>query len=341
MSDDDIAGLLKSLGSGNTLSESGATALFTAMMQGTMPPSRIAAVLTAMAVRKLSIAEIAGGARALRAHMVKVVAPAGAIDLVGTGGDGQGTLNISSAAAIVVAACGVPVAKHGNRAMSSLTGAADVLEELGVTLDGGAEAAERALKEAGLTFLFAQAHHPAMRHVAGVRKELGFRTVFNLLGPLSNPAGVKRQLLGVYGQELLEPVAQTLLALGAEKAWVVHGSDRLDEITITGPTYVAAVENGAIKRFTVAPEDAGLSPAPLSAIKGGSRKENAEAIKRLLKGEHSAYRDIVLLNAAAALVIADRAANLREGAGLAASAIDNGAAARTLEKLIAATKVTA
>jgi len=236
MNGDDTLALLRRLVGGESLSAAEATQAFTAMMEGTVSQPRVAAMLTAIAVRGPAIDEIVGGARALRAHAVPVRAPAGAIDLCGTGGDNQGTLNVSTAVSFVVAACGVPVAKHGNRAMSSRTGAADVLETLGVALALKSGGAEACLREAGLCFLFAQAHHPAMRHVGPVRKELGFRTIFNLLGPLSNPAGVTRQLLGVYGEEWVKPLARTLQMLGAEKAWVVHGDDGLDEITLTGPT---------------------------------------------------------------------------------------------------------
>jgi len=338
MSDDLLAPVLKRLSAGESLSTEDSTFVFTSMMDGNVSAARIAAILTAIAMRGPAIEEIIGGARALRSHAVKVDAPSDAIDLCGTGGDNHGTLNISTAVSFVVAACGVPVAKHGNRAMSSRTGAADVLEALGVSIilkDGGAQACFR---EAGLCFLFAQTHHPAMRHVGPVRKELGFRTIFNLLGPLSNPAGVKRQLLGVYDASWTEPLARTLQALGTEKAWVVHGSDGLDEITISGSTIVAALENGSVRSFEVMPEKAGLLRAPLSEIKGGSPQENADAIRTTLSGTQSAFRDIVLLNAAAALLIADKCENLRDGAQLAAAAIDHGGATQALEKLVAVSR---
>jgi len=267
--------------------------------------------------------------------MKTVEAPASAIDLCGTGGDGHGTLNISSAVSFVVAACGVPVAKHGNRNMSSRTGAADVLEALGVKIDLSPEAAGACLSEAGLCFLFAQAYHPAMKHVTPVRRALGFRTIFNLLGPLSNPARVRRQLIGVYAKEWLEPVAQVLATLGAEKAWVVHGNDGLDEITTTDITHVAVLEDGRVTTITIAPENAGLTRTTLASLQGGAPHENAAAIRLLFDGERGAYRDIVLLNTAAALMVADKVENLREGALLAAKAIDDGAAKRVLEKLIA------
>ncbi len=326
--------LTRRLASGGSLAEGEANRLFTAMMDGAVSPVRSASILTAIAMREPTVAEIVGGARSMREHAIRVTAPAGAIDLCGTGGDNHGTLNISTAVSFVIAACGIAVAKHGNRAMSSRTGTADVLETLGVALTLKPGGAERCLAEVGLCFLFAQAHHPAMRHIAPVRKELGFRTIFNLLGPLSNPAGVKRQLLGVYDQMWVEPVAQTLSALGTEKAWVVHGADGLDEITISGATRVAAVENGTVRSFEITPEDAGLNRASLAAIKGGAPEENAAAIHAVLGGSKNAYRDIVVLNAAAALIVADKAGSLKDGARLAEQAIDSGAAARTLEALV-------
>jgi anthranilate phosphoribosyltransferase len=291
-----------------------------------------------MAMRGETVEEIVGGARALRDHAVKVDAPEGAIDMCGTGGDNRGTLNISTAASFVVAACGVPVAKHGNRAMSSRTGAADVLESLGVALNLNEGGTGACFREAGLCFLFAQAHHPAMRHVGPVRKELGFRTIFNLLGPLSNPAGVKRQLLGVFASTWTEPLAHTLHALGSEKAWVVHGSDGLDEITISGITEVAALENGGVKTFEIMPEKAGLLRASLDEIKGGTLAENASAIRETLSGAKGAFREIVVLNAAAALLIADKCENLRDGAQIAAAAIDGGGATQALDKLVAVSR---
>jgi anthranilate phosphoribosyltransferase len=296
---------------------------------------RTASFLTALAMREATVDEIVGAARAMRASMHKVQAPPGAIDQCGTGGDGHGTLNVSTAAAFVVAACGVPVAKHGNRNMSSRTGTADVLEALGVKIDLDARAAERCLREAGLSFLFAQAFHPAVKHVAPVRKELGFRTIFNLLGPICNPAGVRRQLLGIYARNWIEPIAHVLARLGTEKAWVVHGIDGLDELTTTGTTYVAVLEHGKVTMREIAPEDAGLPRTSLAALKGGEPADNAAALRALLDGERGAYRDIVLLNAAAALIVADKANNLKEGVALAANAIDTGRAKAALAKLVA------
>ncbi len=335
MSNDDFSTLLKRVAAGETLDAESSARAFAAIMAGGVGEAQMAGFLTALAVRKPSVAEITGAVTAMRAAMKTLVAPEGAIDLVGTGGDGLSTLNISSAASFVAAACGVHIAKHGNRNMSSRTGAADVLEALGVKIDLSPEEARACIEQAGLCFLFAQGFHPAMKHVTPVRRALGFRTIFNLLGPLSNPARVKRQLLGVYALEWMEPVAKVLASLGAEKAWVVHGHDGLDELSISDITHVAVLDHGRIELMTVSPEDAGLPRWPLDAVKGGEAKHNASALTRLLDGERGAYRDIVLLNTAAALIVADKARDLAEGASLAAQAIDSGAAKRRLEKLIA------
>ncbi|HUO99557.1 MAG TPA: anthranilate phosphoribosyltransferase [Rhizomicrobium sp.] len=335
MSGEVFGPILKRVAAGETLDAQTSSRAFAAIMGGEVGEAQMAALLTALAVRKPTVEEITGAVVAMRAAMKVVHAPEGAIDLVGTGGDGLGTLNISSAASLVVAACGVPVAKHGNRNMTSRSGAADVLEALGVKVDVTPEVARACVEETGVCFLFAQGYHPAMKHVTPVRRALGFRTIFNLLGPLSNPAGVKRQLLGVYAMEWMEPVAKVLHTLGARKAWVVHGSDGLDEVSISDVTHVAKLENGRIETATVAPEDAGLPRWPLAAVKGGDAAENAAALSRLLDGERNAYRDIVLFNSAAALIVADKAHDLREGVDLSAKAIDSGAARRVLEKLIA------
>jgi anthranilate phosphoribosyltransferase len=328
--------VLKKLISGETLDTEASSRAFAALISGEISQVRIASFLTALATREATVDEIVGAARAMRSAMLNVAAPAGAIDLCGTGGDGHSTLNVSTAATFVVAACGVPVAKHGNRNMSSRTGTADVLEALGVKIDIDSVTAERCLREAGLSFLFAQTYHPAMRHVAPVRKELGFRTIFNLLGPISNPAGVRRQLLGIYSRDWIEPIARVLAKLGTEKAWVVHGSDGLDEMTTTGITHVAALENGRVTMRDIVPEDAGLERTTLTEIKGGEPAENAAALRALLDGARGAYRDIVLLNAAAALIVADTAADLKAGVALAAGAIDSGRAKAVLAKLAAA-----
>jgi anthranilate phosphoribosyltransferase len=329
--------LIRRVVDGAVLDEASSATVFAAIMDGQVHESELAAFLTAQALRKPAVHEIIGAARAMRAAMKKVKAPALAVDLCGTGGDGKGTLNISTAVSLVVAACGVPVAKHGNRNMSSKTGAADVLEALGVKIDIPPETACLCLDDAGVCFLFAQAYHPAMRHVAPVRKALGIRTIFNLLGPLCNPAGTTRQLLGVYAQEWLVPLAEVLKALGSEKVWVVHGGEGLDEVTTTDITHVAALENGRIQTRKISPEDIGIARASLDQLKGGTAPENAKAIRRLLDGETGPYRDIVVLNTAAALVVADKASDLRRGADMAAKALDTGAARRVLERLVAAT----
>jgi anthranilate phosphoribosyltransferase len=337
MSTDKHHELLKRVVSGGTLDAEQSALLFGAIMEGKVHESELAAFLTAQAVRGPTVPEIIGAAQAMRGAMKKVEAPALAVDLCGTGGDGKGTLNISTAVSLVVAACGVKVAKHGNRNMSSKTGAADVLEALGVKIDIPPETARVCLDEVGVCFLFAQAYHPAMKHVAPVRRALGIRTIFNLLGPLSNPAGTKRQLLGVFAKEWLVPLAEVLKALGSEKVWVVHGGDGLDEITTTDITHVAALEDGRVSTRTISPEDAGLERTTLDRLKGGEAPENADAIRRLLDGEPGPYRDIVLLNSAAALIVSDKAADLYEGAGIAAKSIDSGATKAVLDKLVAAT----
>jgi anthranilate phosphoribosyltransferase len=333
--DADFSALLKRVGSGQALDAADSMRAFAAIMSGEIPEPRIAAFLTALAVRRPTVDEIVGAARAMRSNMLAIKAPEGAIDLCGTGGDGHGTLNVSTAVSFVVAGSGVAVAKHGNRNMSSNTGAADVLEALGVRIDVPPQIAERCLAEANVCFLFAQTYHPAMRHVAGVRRALGFRTIFNLLGPLSNPAGVTRQLMGVFSQDWIDPVAEALSRLGTEKAWIVHGGDGLDELTTTTITAIAAIADGGVEHHEIRPGDAGLTAGTLAQIKGGDATENAGAIMRLLAGEQGAFRDIVLLNAAAALIIAGKAKNLREGARLAAEAIDTGRAKAALTKLAA------
>jgi anthranilate phosphoribosyltransferase len=332
--DEDFSQTLKRVAEGAKLDARISAQAFSAIVSGEVSPARMAAFLTALAVRGASVDEITGAVHAMRAAMRGVTAPAGAIDVCGTGGDGLGTLNISTATAFVVAACGVPVAKHGNRNMSSKSGAADVLEALGVRIDLEPREAEAMLRDTNFCFLFAPAYHTAMKHVAPVRRELGFRTIFNLIGPLSNPAGARRQLLGVFGREWLEPFAQVLAALGTEKAWIVHGSDGLDELTTTGVTHVAVLENGKIARREVSPEDIGLPRATLSQLKGGGAGENADAIRALLAGAKGAFRDIVLLNAAAALVVADKAGDLSAGARLAAQAIDSGRAGEVLARIV-------
>jgi anthranilate phosphoribosyltransferase len=316
------------------LTEDEAARVFGQLLSGRASEDEIQAFLIALSARKPTTAEFVGAVAALKAQMRGITAPPMAIDLCGTGGDGLGTLNISTAVSFVVAAAGVPVAKHGNRSMSSKSGAADILEALGVKIDLAPEAAERTLREIGIVFLFAQTHHPAMRHVAKARQAIGKRTIFNLLGPLANPAGVKRQLVGVFAKEWLEPYAEALRALGCERAMVVHGRDGLDELTTTDITYAVTLEDGAITQTEVVPEDAGLKRSSLEALRGGGAAENAQALTALLKGEKNAYRDIVMLNAAAALMVAGRANDIMAGAVLAQQLLDNGAARDKLDQLV-------
>jgi anthranilate phosphoribosyltransferase len=315
---------------GAALSAPEAEAAFATIMRGEATPAQIAGLVTAMRVRGETQGELLGAVRAARGQMLAIAAPPGTIDVCGTGGDGMGTLNVSTATAFVVAACGVPVAKHGNRALSSRAGGADVLAALGVDIPP--EQVAVCLAECGLAFLFAPNHHPALRHAAAVRAELGFRTLFNLVGPAANPGGVTRQLVGVFSPRWLGPMAETLGTLGAEHVWVVHG-EGLDELTLAGETHVAAWRNGGVHRFSVAPEEAGLARAPVCAIAGGDADGNAAALLALLQGMTGPYRDTVVLNAAAALIVAGRAADLREGAALAQNALDSGAALSKLQTL--------
>jgi anthranilate phosphoribosyltransferase len=306
---------------------------FAAIMDGDATQAQIAALLTALHVRGETVAELLGATRAMRARMARVAAPYGAMDVCGTGGDGVGTLNVSTATAFVVAACGVVVAKHGNRALTSRAGGSDVLAALGVDMDMPPLGLERQLREYGLAFLFAPRHHPALRHAASVRSEIGFRTIFNLLGPMSNPAGVRLQLTGVYDPAWCAPMAETLGALGTERAWLVHGQG-LDELTLAGETQVAEWHQGTLRQFCVTPGQAGLPKTPVDAIRGGDAVYNAAALRALLQGAPGAYRDTVLLNAAAALIVGGHAADLRDGVGQAASALDRGAALDVMERLV-------
>ncbi len=324
--------LLARLADGATLTEEDAEAFFAACLRGEPTAAQIAAAVTAMRLRGETMGEITACARALRASAVKLEHPYDAIDVCGTGGDGASTLNISTAVAMVAAGGGLKVVKHGTRAVSSRSGSSDVLEALGVNITANLAIQRRSLDETGVCFLFAPAHHGALRHVMPVRQELGFRTIFNLLGPLSNPAGAKRQLLGVFDARWVEPLARVLGALGATRVWVVHG-EGLDEMTTTGPTHVAEWRDGGVRLFTVTPAAVGLAPAALNDLAGGEPADNAAAIRALLAGETGAYRDIVLLNAAAAFLVADRAETLREGVELASASIDTGAARRALEGL--------
>jgi anthranilate phosphoribosyltransferase len=328
--------LLSRLADGATLVGEDADAFFSACLRGEPTPAQIAAAVTAMRLRGETIGEITACARALRRAAMKLDHDQDVIDVCGTGGDGAHTLNISTATAFVVAGGGVKVAKHGNRAASSRSGSSDVLAALGVNLDASPDQQRRALDEAGVCVLFAPAHHGAMRHVSPIREELGFRTVFNLLGPLSNPAGARRQLLGVFDGRWVDPLARVLGALGATRAWVVHG-DGLDEITTTGVTHVAEWREGGVRLFNITPEAVGLPRAALGDLRGGDPAENAAALRSVLEGAVGAHRDIVLMNSAAAFLVADKVETLREGVEMARASIDSGAARTALEKLIAIT----
>jgi anthranilate phosphoribosyltransferase len=336
--DQEFASFLKRIAAAEPLDADESARAFGAIMSGQVSEARIAAFLTALAVREATVDEIIGAARAMRAAMRTIKAPEGAIDLCGTGGDGHATLNVSTAASFVVAACGVPVAKHGNRNMSSRSGAADVLEALGVRIDLAPEAAEECLADVGLCFLFAPTYHPAMKHVANVRKQLGFRTIFNLLGPICNPANVKRQLIGVFAKNWAEPFARVLQELRTEKAWVVHGADGLDEMTTTDTTDIVLLAGQEISSLHVRPEEFQLPRASLADIRGGTPRENADAIRELLNGAAGPFRDITLLNSAAALVVADKTPGLGAGLTTAANAIDSGAANSVFKRLATATK---
>ncbi len=326
---------INKLASGAPLSAGDAANAFEALMSGEATPAQVGGFLMALRVRGETVDEITGAVRVMRAKMLRVDAPDEAIDIVGTGGDASGTYNISTCSAFVVAGVGVPVAKHGNRALSSKSGAADVLSALGVNIDVQPAQIERCLHEANLGFMFAPAHHAAMRHVMPARQELATRTIFNLLGPLSNPAGTRRQVVGVFDRHWIVPLAETLKNLGADHIWVVHGSDGLDELTTTGPTHVAELKNGHVRTFEVSPADAGLKCTKPQALKGADAQVNARAIRAILSGEPGAFRDVVLLNAAAALIVAGRSSDLAGGARLAAEAIDSGAAMNSLDKLVA------
>ena len=328
---------LKLLADGATLTAEQTEVAFDTMMRGSATPTQVGGLLMAMRVRGETVEEITGAVRAMRTHMTAIKAPPGAIDTCGTGGDASGTFNISTAVAFVVAGCGVPVAKHGNRSISSRSGAADVLEALGVNLDVPLDTVARTIHDTNVGFLFAPRHHAAMRHVGQSRRELGTRTIFNLLGPLSNPAGARLQLLGVFSPRWLVPVAEVLRALGCERAWVVHGGDGLDELTTTTSSSVAELWGDTITCFDVWPEQAGVPRATLDDLRGGDARENAIELRAMLQGRICAYRNIVVLNAAAALIVAGKADGLKQGAELARQSIDSGAAAARLDALVRAT----
>ena len=332
----DLRPLLARVAAGRALSEAESEAAFEIIMTGNATPSQMGALLMGLRVRGETVDEITGAARIMRAKALTIDAPPGTIDTCGTGGDGSGSFNISTASALVVAGCGVPVAKHGNRALSSKSGSADVLTALGVNIDADIAVVRRCLWEIGIGFLMAPRHHSAMRHVGPTRVELGIRTIFNLLGPMSSPAGARRQVVGVFAPEWVSPMAEVLGRLGAERAWVVHGSG-MDELTTAGVTKVAEFNAGKVIEFDVIPEEAGLRGCSPEKLRGGEPSLNAALMLDLLGGVRGPLRDVVLLNSAAALVVAGRAESLREGAGTAAAAIDSGAARQILDKLIAIT----
>lgn len=334
---DQLKPLLGKVADGQSLCEKEAERAFDIIMSGNATPSQIGAFLMALRVRGETVDEITAAARIMRSKAIQIQAPENAMDVVGTGGDGSGTLNISTGAALVVAGCGIPVAKHGNRALSSRAGAADVLTSLGVNINCDMGLIEKSIREAGIGFMMAPRHHSATRHVAGPRVELATRTVFNILGPISNPAQVNRLVVGVFAKEWVEPLAHVLAKLGAEKAWVVHGSDGLDELTTTGMSTVAAMENGSVNTFELSPQDAGLAVADPKDLLGGDAEFNAKAMKDMLRGESSAFRDVVAYTAAAALMVADRVADLKEGVSVAIASIDNGKARNALDGMVAIT----
>ncbi|MDA1091252.1 MAG: anthranilate phosphoribosyltransferase [Proteobacteria bacterium] len=337
---DALKPLIAKVADGNSLTADESEAAFNIIMSGDATEAQIGAFLMALRVRGETVDEITGAVRTMRAKALAVTAPKGAIDVVGTGGDASGTYNISTAAAIVVAGCGVPVAKHGNKALSSKSGAADVLSALGVNINADVALVERAIAEAGIGFLMATRHHSAMKYVGPPRVQMGIRTIFNLLGPLSNPAGVTRQFTGVFSRDWIEPMAKVLGNLGCEAAWVVHGADGLDEMTTTGPTYVAELKDGKVSTFEVSPQDAGLPTAKPEDLKGGDGDYNATALRAVMDGAAGAYRDITIYNAAGALIVAGKATGLKDGAAQAAAAIDDGRAKAALDAMVAITNET-
>ena len=330
----DLKALLAHVAIGRSLDRQQAERAFDIIMSGDATPSQMGGFLMALRVRGETVDEITGAATIMRAKAHHVTAPAHAMDVVGTGGDAVGTFNVSTASAIVVAGCGVPIAKHGNRAISSRSGAGDVLAALGVNIECAHEVVERSIAEVGIGFMLAPRYHSAMRNVGPTRVELGTRTIFNLLGPLSNPARVRLYLAGTFAKDWTEPMARVLGNLGAERAWVVHGSDGLDELTLTGPSHVSELKDGKVTSFKLSPGDAGLETAKLEELKGGDAEFNAKAMHAMLGGTPGPVRDFVLYNSAAALVVAGRARHLREGVALAAKAIDEGRACAILDRLI-------
>lgn len=331
----DLKPMIATVADGGTLDRDSAKRAFDIIMSGEATPSQMGGFLMALRVRGESVDEITGAVEAMRAKMTRVDAPSDSIDIVGTGGDASRTYNISTCAALVAAGCGLRIAKHGNRALSSKSGAADALAALGVNIEASPDVISRCISEASVGFMFAPAHHAAMRHVGPTRVELGTRTIFNLLGPLSNPAGARRQIIGVFARHWVEPLAHVLRNLGSEAVWVTHGEGGLDEITTTGITHVAQLKDGEVTVFDITPEDAGLPRADLDDLRGGDAEHNAAAIRAVLGGQKGPFRDIVLFAAAAAMLIAGRAEDLKDGVRKAAEAIDSGRAAAALTKLVA------
>lgn len=334
MPEEQLKSVIYKVSTGATLERNEMRTALDAMMSGTATPAQMGAFLMALRVRGETIEEITGAAEFMRARMTAVKAPDDAIDIVGTGGDSHGTYNVSTCSALVAAGAGAKIAKHGNRSVSSKSGASDVLSALGVKLDISHETIVDCIEEAGVGFLWAPMHHAAMKHWAPIRAELGIRTIFNVLGPICNPANVKRQIVGVYSAELVKPIANVLNNLGSDHVWVVHGHDGLDEMTTTGSTTIAELKGGKVNMFEITPADAGLLPAKMSDLIGGDANVNAEAIRRVLDGNREPYRDIVLLNAGAALVVAGIVDNLRDGVQAAAASIDTGMAKHVLAKLV-------
>ena len=334
---DNLRAIIAKVATGATLSRDESSAAFNSMMSGEATPSQMGGLLMALRVRGETVDEITGAVTAMRGKMLRVNAPAGAVDVVGTGGDGSGSVNVSTCASFIVAGCGVPVAKHGNRALSSRSGAADVLAALGVKIDITPDQVGRCIHDTGIGFMFAPSHHPAMKNVGPTRVELATRTIFNLLGPLSNPAGVTRQMVGVFSRQWVLPLAQVLKNLGSEHAWVVHGSDGLDEITLSGPTFVAELKNGEIRSFEITPEDAGLPRAGPDALRGGDAEANAISLRAVLDGKPGAFRDVALFNAAAALIVAGKATDLKHAVAMGQTSLDSGAALEKLQRLVTVT----
>ena len=327
--------LIAKVAAGSHLSRAEASDAFDAILSGEVTPAQMGGFLMALRVRGETVEEITGAVAAMRAKMLPVAAPAEAIDIVGTGGDGSGSYNVSTLAALIVAACGVPVAKHGNRAASSKSGTADTLAALGVKIGIAPDQVERCIREAGIGFMMAPTHHAAMRNVGPTRVELGTRTIFNLLGPLANPAGVKRQLIGVFSAAWLQPMAEVLRNLGSQRVWITHGADGLDEMSTTGPTKIVELKDGSIRGFEIAPEELGLTRVDLADLKGGDAVHNAAALREVLAGARNPYAEIAMLNAAGALVVAGKARELAEGVAMAGEALASGAAGATLDRLVA------